>query len=172
MQYQVSDEGEVASLNYRQTRTWRKLTRRISSHGYHCITLSVDGKAKVTFVHRIVAEAFICPCPTDRRTVNHKDGNKLNNSVSNLEWVTQAENNRHCREVLAYPSLKGAEHMHAKSYLVTSPQGHAFVVKGLAAFCKANELKQCDMVNLAAGRRRTHRGWKCEHYPSMPHVES
>ncbi len=48
-------------------------------------------------VHTLVARAFLGPKPESARTVNHKDGNKKNNHVSNLEWATYAENNRHAR---------------------------------------------------------------------------
>lgn len=51
-------------------------------------------------VHELVAKAFIGPKPKDARTVNHKDGNKTNNNVSNLEWATYKENNRHARIML------------------------------------------------------------------------
>ena len=58
------------------------------------MNLHKDGRSKVVQVHRLVAEAFI-PNPLCLPTVNHKDGNKRNNSVSNLEWASYSANNVH-----------------------------------------------------------------------------
>ena len=59
--------------------------------------LSVEIKGKMYSVHRIVALAFL-PNPMAKEQVNHKDGNKQNNHLSNLEWSTNSENQRHARE--------------------------------------------------------------------------
>lgn len=56
-------------------------------------------------VHRLVALAFI-PNPENKKTVNHKDGNRLNNAADNLEWATQEEQNRHKNDVLQRPVAK------------------------------------------------------------------
>ena len=62
--------------------------------GYlHCL-LSVDGKSEMKSVHRLVAITFI-PNPDNKPDVNHIDGNKTNNAVTNLEWVTKSENMQH-----------------------------------------------------------------------------
>lgn len=88
--YDVSDDGEVYSYT-----TDRILKHAIKRTGYHQVTLVRDGKMFYSSVHRLVAEAFI-PNPEKKRTVNHIDGNKDNNSVSNLEWNTHKENILHC----------------------------------------------------------------------------
>lgn len=62
--------------------------------GYLRVALFKDGKRKWFKVHRLVAQAFI-ENPDNKSQVNHKDGNKKNNSVTNLEWVTDEENKEH-----------------------------------------------------------------------------
>lgn len=65
--------------------------------GYLYVNLRKDKKSRPYRLHRIVAKAFI-PNPNNLETVNHKDLNKLNNDVSNLEWMSVADNNRHARK--------------------------------------------------------------------------
>lgn len=64
------------------------------SKGYEIVDLYKNGKRKTVRVHRLVAEAFI-PNNDNKPEVNHIDGNKHNNNVDNLEWVTKKENCRH-----------------------------------------------------------------------------
>ena len=71
----------------------RELTYTLNVRGYH----SVGIKRRTYMVHRLVAIAFI-PNPENKEFVNHKDGNKLNNHVDNLEWCTCRENNLHARQ--------------------------------------------------------------------------
>ncbi len=89
--YQVSSNGLIMSLHGRKPRI---IKGRISYDGYHNAHLRVSGRPKTVKVHRLVALAFI-PNPEDLREVNHIDGNKLNNSVNNLQWVSHADNMRH-----------------------------------------------------------------------------
>ncbi len=94
--YQVSNFGNVKSLNYLRTNTPRLLKQNNHKDGYKLIGLSNEktGKKKYFTVHRLVAQAFI-PNPENKATVNHIDGNKANNHVSNLEWATPQENMIH-----------------------------------------------------------------------------
>lgn len=86
--YKISNQGNVVNKI-----THKSLSQHICN-GYLRLTLSFDGNAEKWFVHRIVGVAFI-PNPNNRETINHKDGNKANNNVDNLEWATRLENNQH-----------------------------------------------------------------------------
>ena len=89
--YQVSDCGAVKSL----CKTERKLKPRMCK-GYETVCLCKNGVRNYRRINRLVAIAFI-PNPENKPEVNHKDGNKRNNTVSNLEWCTASENQRHAR---------------------------------------------------------------------------
>lgn len=97
--YIVSDRGNVRSLTHTDSlgRTKPGIPRAltIGTTGYYGVGLYVGHTAKLARVHRLVAEAFLGNPAEGRTTVNHIDGNKLNNHVSNLEWATVSENNRH-----------------------------------------------------------------------------
>lgn len=91
--YRISSIGRVRSVKR------DIILRPGNSRGYHNVTLSNGIAKKSTGVHRLVAQAFI-PNPDNKPSVNHIDGNKINNSVGNLEWCTQAENLSHAFQVL------------------------------------------------------------------------
>lgn len=92
--YLITANGDVISLNYTRDRKPIKLKTRKNHRGYHLVGIHVDGKCYVKQVHRLVATAFI-PNPQQKPQVNHIDGNKDNNCVDNLEWVTEKENIEH-----------------------------------------------------------------------------
>lgn len=92
--YSVTRDGVV-----RNDRTGHIKQAALANSGYYFVRLWVNGKGKNFFVHRLVAQAFV-QNPENKPEVNHIDGDKTNNVASNLEWVTGAENKRHCREVL------------------------------------------------------------------------
>lgn len=87
--YYIYDNGDV--LN---TATNKILKGSISEHGYKYYRLSKDNIKQAFYAHRLVAEYFL-DNPFNLPVVNHKDGNKLNNNVNNLEWVSQSENVTH-----------------------------------------------------------------------------
>lgn len=125
--YQVSNLGNVKSLSRKridrnQILPERLLTKVIKSNGYQNVTLSINSREKKIYVHRLVAEAFINKqtfksLPNENRElinleeleINHKDENKTNNCVKNLEWCTAKYNMtyndlhlKHARKILQY----------------------------------------------------------------------
>lgn len=96
--YEVSDGGSVQRCDgYRSSP--KPLQPVPNHHGYLNVNLSRNSKGKTFKVHSLVCEAFIGPRP-EGMTINHKNGDKNDNSVQNLEYVTHIENMRHAKEVL------------------------------------------------------------------------
>lgn len=83
--YQVSNLGRVKSLKN------RKILSPDISLGYERVTLFLDGKKSRFLVHRLVAQSFI-PNPQNHRFINHKDENRSNNRMTNLEWCDASYN--------------------------------------------------------------------------------
>lgn len=91
--YYISEQGVVISTRYNKGHGIKELKQRLSNSGY----LYVSIKGKNYYIHRLLAEAYI-PNPEHKREVNHKDLNKLNNDLDNLEWVTSSENVIHAKK--------------------------------------------------------------------------
>jgi len=100
--YAVSNEGRVKRLTPSKGATPGKILTPVKhfsgkvrkNYIYHKVALSVFGEVKKRYVHRLVAGAFLGPCPKGMQ-VNHKDGNTFNNRSENLEYVTNQENALH-----------------------------------------------------------------------------
>ena len=92
--YQVSNFGNIMSLNYHMTGRAELLKPSLDKGGYLHIYLYKDRKRKFFFIHRLVAETFI-PNPDNLPQVNHKDEDKTNNSVDNLEWCDNKYNSNY-----------------------------------------------------------------------------
>lgn len=114
--YQVSNMGRVRSLGGWCGTAKRKGCIRSTSltkDGYVKVRLLHKGKDVTARMHRLVAEAFI-PNPEAKDTVNHKDGNKQNNAVENLEWIDRAEQMQHAYKLGLKNSRVGSENINAK----------------------------------------------------------
>ncbi len=106
--YQVSNTGKVKSMNYRRSGLPGIIVPGDNGSGYQFVNIRDAGKRyRYHYVHRLVWEAFVGPIPEGMQ-INHKDENKLNNSIDNLEIVTPKQNanygTRNIRMVL--PQMK------------------------------------------------------------------
>lgn len=113
--YEVSNTGIIRDVTTKRV----KYTNKAHKGGYEIVQFKKDGKVYARKVHRLVAIAFLPPpsdeliqsCSTRRDgkvvLVNHKDGNKLNNRVENLEWCDDAHNAKHASLTGLNPAPKG-----------------------------------------------------------------
>lgn len=148
--YQISSNGRIKSLERTvihkgspSKRKGRILKVRKDGKGYHQYGLYKDGKAFYLRAHRLVALHFI-PNPENLPQVNHKDENKDNNKVSNLEWCT---------------NLYNMQYSFAKEYTFVSPKGDVVTFVNLSKFCKENGLTDSLMCKVIKGKRNHHKGW-------------
>jgi hypothetical protein len=106
--YMITDKGKVYS------KISNKYLKNCSdSMGYEIVTLYKYAKKKTRTIHRLVAEAFI-ENPLNKKEVNHKDGNKQNNNISNLEWVSRSENQKHAFNTGLQKPVRGENHGNSK----------------------------------------------------------
>lgn len=92
--YFISSNGNVLSMLSGRWKKSKYLKGSINNVGYRVVNVVLNGVTGPKLLHRLIADAFI-PNPENKPFVNHIDGNKLNNSIDNLEWVTCSENFRH-----------------------------------------------------------------------------
>ena len=91
--YETLNDGKILSIMY----NWRgygirELEQTANSFGYKTVRLTVAGKRKRYFVHKLVASKYLPPRPSLKHQLRHKDGNKFNNNVRNLMWGTAKDN--------------------------------------------------------------------------------
>lgn len=92
--YEVSSLGNIKRIVGTRCKKEHIITPRPASNGYLRVNLSKGNKVKDFSIHRLVATAFI-ENVSGKAEVNHIDGDKTNNCIDNLEWVTKSENERH-----------------------------------------------------------------------------
>ena len=140
--YKVSNFGNVLSLNYNGTGK-SKLLKQFYHIGYRRVMLVKNGIKKKLLVHRLVAEAFI-PNPNNYPCVNHKDENRGNNHVDNLEWCTYKYNSNYgtciARRCSKYWKPVNCYDLHnnlVKSYKsITETENDGFIISAVAQCCK------------------------------------
>lgn len=112
--YLVSNYGNIKRIGAHGNQSKEEMgSQKILKHAikdnkYHFVALCKNGKVSQKYVHRLVALSFI-PNPLEKKTVNHKDGDRNNNHVDNLEWATYSENNIHSINVLNRDSKNSSD---------------------------------------------------------------
>ena len=113
--YLISDTGTVFSTNYKRKKGLiHALKQYVGDGGYLLVNFHTGKKSGYNrLVHRLVAKAFI-PNPENLKEVNHKDGNKFNNCVENLEWVSPSQNCQHAWNTGLQKRKYGKDHFLSK----------------------------------------------------------
>lgn len=143
----VSDDGRI--LSYKKGE-YKELKQSDNGCGYYRVGV---GHGNPMYVHRLVAETYIeNPEPEVRTQVNHKDGNKKNNTISNLEWVSPSENNLH-----AFSS--GLKHSYGTKIRIVET-GEIFDSEAECA--RKIDGIQGNIAQCLSKKRKTHRGYHFE----------
>lgn len=98
--YEISSTGRVRSSKRKNLKLLKIATNNV---GYNLVCLSYNGVRETCYIHRLVAEVFI-PTGLDKNVaeVNHKDKNRKNNQVENLEWTNYSDNQKHKLDPIRY----------------------------------------------------------------------
>lgn len=165
--YEITPDGDVYSksrqttcpLNRVRNKKSKKLKPRFDKDGYVLISIYCGGKQKNFRVHRLVAMAFI-PNPDNKPFINHKDGNKANNHVNNLEWSTQSENEKHAICFLNKVQPKGAASKLSTKIVATFPDGHKELIYGQNEAARVLGLSQANIYRCLTGEYKSTKGYK------------
>jgi hypothetical protein len=153
-QYMIFPNGNVMNVN-----SGKILKPQLHTKGYLQVQLSVKCKPIKKFIHRLLANYFI-DNPNNLPTINHKDGNKLNNSLSNLEWCSYSYNNKHAYDNnLTTSRAKKIEMLSINNKKLktfnSTVEAEQFLQKN--GFLKAHNT---NISSVALGKRKTAYGYK------------
>ena len=154
--YKISTNGDILKQNGNVVLT------HTSKNGYLIANLTKNKKVKTEYVHRLVALTFI-QNELQLKTVNHIDGNKLNNEISNLEWATHSENTKHAFRT----GLQNNRHPkpnHRKAVRAISViDGTTRDFSGVSVAADALGIASQWVSACLGGRRKTSKGWRWEY---------
>lgn len=146
--YTVCSDGSILGVKG----TPLKLAK--NRNGYLFFNLWYKGKRKVVMSHRAILKSFV-PEPDDRHQINHKDGNKTNNSLDNLEWCTGKENTIHARDVLnkVFPRNK------REVEITNRVTGETKIFESLSSCADYLGVSVPAVCRVVKGKREHTRGW-------------
>lgn len=162
-EYKVDSNGFIIS---KRDGTYMKPSK--NHNGYLITTLIIDGKRKSLPIHLAVAKTFLGDKSIDGLEVNHKDGNKENNNIDNLEWVTYSDNMIHSTHVLG--NCIGCDNGTAKAICgydkISGELIYSFdsIIDCARVLCKNDKYRQVQnsIWRVLSGKRKSYKGcvWK------------
>lgn len=160
--YSASSDGKI-----RNDKTNKILKPWKTKNDYNVVSLGENGVVVKRYVHRLICETFI-DNPKNKPQVNHKNGNKDDNRIENLEWVTSKENHIHRSKVLGIKSTK--EHMTKMINIATeiNKKPVRCIETGVVYDCGASAAKHIggnpgNLNNALRGRAKTYCGFHWEY---------
>lgn len=158
--YEASTLGNIRSRL--PGRAVRQLKAGRTPNGY--LMVGVHGKSRL--IHRLVGITFLAPV-NGKTQINHKNGIKTDNTLTNLEWSTQSENVRHCFRVLGrvnpIKGVVGVNHKSHKAYIGTSLDGTHTIYFPSGHDARAKGFSSSGMADCIYGRTRQHKGYVWKH---------
>lgn len=153
-QYQVSNLGRVRSLNYRKTGQIKVLSLLKVSNGYSGVYL---GHKNLKLVHRLVAQTFILN-PNNYPIINHKDCNRQNNVVTNLEWCTYKYNNNYA------DAIEKRIKKQSKQVVQMSLNGQIITIwPSINEAVRQNDLCRSGIIQCCQNKINKYKGYKWEY---------
>lgn len=168
--YQISNLGNVLSLNYCLRGYSKCLTPKINKKGYSWVELRKNGTRQQVLLHRLVAQAFL-ENPNNYPIVNHKDENPLNNTASNLEWCTHSYNVLYSLKLHPEKVKTGVKRARKRNYYKCSKRVRQIdiqsgeVIKEYRYLAEVGSTLNKNIFNVrecCAGRRKTAYGYRWE----------
>ena len=174
--YSVTSDGRVISTKRIAGRSGKGISTKhnelVIMHnqtGYCMVNLIANKKSKTRYVHRLVAQAYL-PNPDNLPQVNHIDGNKDNNDVSNLEWCTALHNNAHALQTGLREGKKGETNSQAKISESQAVEIIDLILEGLSNIEIADQFNLHDRyISLIRGQKRWTYLWS-DQYPHVTDI--
>lgn len=170
--YEISNYGNVASLNYNRTGKRKNLTPKLNNKGYLWVELRNKGNKKCCLIHRLVAEHFL-ENPNNYNLVNHKDENTQNNLYNNLEWCNASYNANYSKKLHSEKTISDGKkwdfkpsskyHKHNNILVKKDFNNNVVEVCGmLNEYAKKNHLNAWSIIQVCNGKRKTAYGYYWE----------
>lgn len=162
--YQVSNKGNVRSINYNHTKTPKNLKLVVTKNGYVVVGLFKNKKNKRKYVHQLVAEAFL-KNTNGYKCVNHKNECKTNNAVENLEWCDHEYNDNYGNRNEKIKAFARNRVDQSKTVYQYTLDGKLIAIFPSTKECGRQGYQQCNVQRCCTGEHKKHKGYIWSYKP-------